>query len=135
MRDRLKLCPSAYPGYRSEMTQRSHIGFRRPLLHVFVLVALVCGLLLNPVLAAQCAISDAHQAISLDSAENADLARDARDDCCAATACNECCAQFTVMVSVWAVSLTGSPAMSSPASLSVGFTPSAYPVSLRPPIA
>lgn len=106
------------------------------ILRVFVLLMLVAGLLVRPLLVIACDIEDVRGAIAAgqEVVVNAETGNPA-GDCCATTACGECCTPSTL----------GTPASTRlaahvPASPQMlpeppgRFEPTAYPVDSRPPI-
>jgi hypothetical protein len=102
-----------------------------------MLALLMAGVLVKPVLAAECGIRDAAHALSETSQTGAAEAPDlpAGEDCCAFADCNDCCAHAAaVMRSPDATAAVPMNASLMP-SLSVDFEPIACPVPFRPPIA
>jgi hypothetical protein len=114
------------------------VWLRRPqvsrFLRLLVLGMLVLGLLVKPVLAANCELEDLQkdfgQVVLVDATD-----ADAGDECCPGQMCGECCTAVTVVPSSGAtVSATAVAAIHTPAG-AFEFEPAPYPVSIRPPIA
>jgi hypothetical protein len=111
---------------------------RRPrtlqILRFLALGLLVFGLLVKPVLAAQCELDDARRALG--DYKVAVLDADAAGDeaCCPGESCGECCTASTIVSP--AILVIG--AMPAPAGAAViggtDFAPAPYPVAMRPPI-
>lgn len=114
------------------------VWLRRPqvsrFLHLLALGMLVLGLLVKPVLAANCELEDLQRDVAqvvLVDATNAD----AGDECCPGQICGECCTAGTVVPSSGATAgAIAVAAINGPAG-AVEFEPAPYPVSIRPPIA
>ena len=101
----------------------------------FLILALfVAGMLVKPVLAAECEINDALFASSGTQAVSTD-ASGSHEDCCSLPDCNDCCAHSMALQPAFAGATAGSMRASVLPSLSVDFEPIAFPVAFRPPIA
>lgn len=106
-------------------------------LRVFALGLLVIGLVMKPVLATVCDIEDTRPAMTGEHQPVATAAQDmdsAGQECCPAQSCNECCAHTAAMTAALNVVMTSRIVTSPLSTLSVDFTPTAYPVAVRPPI-
>lgn len=103
-------------------------------LRFFALGLLVFGLLVKPVLAAQCELDDARRALGDHKVAVLDAAMAGDEACCPGESCGECCTACTIMSP--AVLIVG--AMPVPAGAAVtgatDFAPAPYPVAIRPPI-
>lgn len=114
------------------------VWLRRPqvsrFLRLLVLGTLVFGLLVKPVLAANCELEDLQrdlaQVVLVDAAD-----ADAGDECCPGQMCGECCTAGTFVPSFSAtVGAVVVAAIDGPVG-AAEFKPAPYPVSIRPPIA
>ena len=106
-------------------------------LRLLTLALLMAGVLVKPVLAAECGIRDAEHVLTGTSQTGADEAPDppAGEDCCSFADCNDCCAHAAAVMRPLDVTPAVSMTASLRPSLSVDFTPIACPVPFRPPIA
>lgn len=103
-------------------------------LRLLVLGTLVLGLLVKPVLAANCELEDLQrdvaQVVLVDATD-----ADAGDECCPGQMCGECCTAGTVVPSFSStVDALVVAAINGPGE-ATEFKPAPYPVLIRPPIA
>ena len=101
-----------------------------------ILMMLALSLCLQPVSAANCDVNDVR--IALDGGEATDDAAPDVDgdlgDCCASTACVDCCLHVTALPSDASLSLALPELVCSDRFVLADFRPSDYPVNIRPPI-
>lgn len=130
----MKLCRDPVAGTLSAMSLVAPLA---SVLRLLVLAMLMAGVLVKPVLAAECGISDAAHVLVETSQAGVAAAPDlpTGEDCCSFADCNDCCAHAAAVMR----SLDAMPAVPMTASLmpslSVDFKPIACPVPFRPPIA
>ncbi|MDR7134134.1 hypothetical protein J2X06_001318 [Lysobacter niastensis] len=104
-------------------------------LHVVVLGLLVLGMVMKPVLASACEISDAQQLLATQyQPAVAQVPHSGTENCCPAQNCNECCAHTVAMTPPLKVLATFQTATRLSPGPSLKFEPTAYPVGFRPPI-
>jgi hypothetical protein len=104
-------------------------------LRVIVLGLLVLGMVMKPVLASACEISDVQRALAAQHQPTAAQVPDSgTESCCPAQNCSECCAHTVAMTPPLKVLATFQKATRLSPGPSLKFEPTAYPVGFRPPI-
>ena len=106
-------------------------------LRLLTLALLLAGVLVKPVLAAECGIRDVVHVLAGATQTGADEAPEppAGEDCCSFADCSDCCAHAAAVMRPLDATPAAPMTASLMSSLSVDFKPIACPVPFRPPIA
>lgn len=113
----------------------SALTYSSSVLRFLMLALLMAGVLVKPVLAAECEIRDVQQLIVGEMAAAEAPHSTSDEDCCSLPNCSDCCAHTIALLPPGGMAATAPMMATVLPALSVDFEPIAFPVAFRPPIA